>query len=903
MEDPLRCDRCGTELPDGAAGCPDCDTLTEERPAFPAISGYRILRALGAGGMGAVYLAEDVTLGRQVAVKVVAARVQQSDTARERFLREARSMAAVEHPNVVHVYSYGNTEGHPYLVMEHVAGETLSARIRRVGGLPIAEALDIARQTAMGLEAAWERGIVHRDVKPPNILIDAKERVRVADFGLAKALKSSRDASVTQNGTFVGTPSYISPEQARGNEVDFRSDIYSLGIVLYEMIAGSPPFRGPTPIDVVAQHLGETVPPLSKERPETPPGVVRLVEQMTEKDRDKRPASYAALRAAIEESAGETHRWVSGSPYRGLAPFDFEHASVFFGRTQAAEDVVRALVAQAEDGRGFLLVLGMSGSGKSSLVRAGVLPRLAQGTIPEARLYRRAILRPGDVPGDLFEGLGAALLAPDALPELGADGTTAREVGRLLRENPLGAALLAKGGLSQAAAGIQRRRGLAEQPDVRLVLVVDQMEEMFTLPRITVAERVAFVSVLAALARSGRAWVVGTLRSDHYGRCEELPELMALKAGTGQYHMAPPTPAEIGQMIREPARAAGLRFEEEASSRVALDEVLRDAAVRHVGNLPLLEFALDELYRQRTADGLLTHSAYRSFGGVEGALNQRAEEVFASLPLPVQAALPEVFPALARVASGQDETFSRKYAVLESFTSGDAQALVDAFIGARLFVSDLGRDGRAVVSIAHEALFQSWPRLRTWLDENQELLRVRGRIGAAAALWHENGHRSDLLLADGRALEEALPLVSRPGVDLSDTERRLIEASEVRVRGRRRARQIMNVNSVVLLGGATVAYIVYLWKVIPPLAQAAYSNNEALPLAVRVQITLATWTKHLSPLLIAAAVVLYLLRRRIKVPEFIGSGMGLAVLTGLALLLSLLGFLMALLQVASFLPR
>ena len=852
--------------------------------------------------MGTVYLAEDVTLGRRVAVKLVSGHIRHDDEARARFLREARSMATVEHPNVVHVYSFGDVQGRPYLVMEYVEGETLAARIRRLGGLPIAEALDIARQTTLALEAAWERGIVHRDVKPPNILIDGKERVRVADFGLAKPAQSARD-DVTEGGMFLGTPHYVSPEQARGEDVDFRSDVYSLGIVLYEMLAGVPPFRGPTPIDIVAQHLGAPPPSLGERRPETPAGVVRLVEQMTEKDRDRRPASYAALRAAIELSAEERPPWTSGSPYRGLAAFDFEHASIFFGRARAAEDVVRALEAQAARARAFVLVLGMSGSGKSSLVRAGVLPRLGQpGVIRGVGLWRRAILRPGDASGDLFEGLASALMAPDALPELGADGTTVRALGRLLRENPKGAAPLTKGGLSQAAAEVQRRRRLEEQPDVRLVLLVDQMEEMFTLPKIPPEEREAFVAVLAALAQSGRVWVLGTLRSDYYARCEELPELMALKEGAGQYHLAPPTPAEIGQMIREPARAAGLRFEEDASSRVTLDEILRDAATRHVGNLPLLEFALDELYRQRTPDGLLTHLAYRSFGGVEGALSQRAEEVFASLPPEVQAALPEVFPALVRLGSGEDEALTRKYSALDSFASAAARSLVDGFITARLFIGDLGSEGRPVVSIAHEALLQSWPRLRKWLEENRELLRVRARVATAAALWAEKGRLGDLLLAEGRALEEALPLVSTPGIDLSDTERRLIESSDARARGRRRARQLMNVNSVVLLIGAAAMYFLYMWKVIPALAKLAEALNQVLPIPVRIQIVLANWTAWLSPLLVVATVILYSLRKKITVPEFISSGMGLAVLTGVALLLSLFGFLMALLQIAHFLP-
>ena len=874
--------------------------------------------------MGTVYLAEDATLGRRVAVKVISGSVPQDDRARTRFLREARSMATVEHPNVVHVYSFGEAQGRPYLVMEYVEGETLAARIRRLGRLPIPEALDIVRQAALALEAAWEKGIVHRDIKPSNILIDKKDRVRVADFGLAKPASASGDPAVTQVGTLLGTPQYISPEQARGEDVGFGSDIYSLGIVLYEMLAGVPPFQGTTPVAVVAHHLHTPLPPLRERRPETPPGLARLVEQMTAKDSDRRPQSYAALHKAIAESAEPIPKWTSGSPYRGLAAFDFEHASIFFGRTRGVGDVVNGLRAQAASGRAFVLVLGMSGSGKSSLLRAGVLPHVIQPDVIEGiGLWRRAIFRPGDASGDLFDGLASALLRPEALPELAADGTTARALGQLLRENPKGAVPLINAGLSQAgreprqagaapsattlsggdlsrtAGELKLGEGLGEQAAlrlVRLVVLVDQMEELFTLESISPEERKGFVGALSALARSGRVWVIGALRSDFYARCEELPELMALKEGAGQYHLLPPTPAEIGQMIRQPARAAGLRFEEDPASKVGLDDVLQDTATGHAGNLPLLEFALEELYRQRTPEGLFTHAAYKEMGGIEGALAQRAAAVFASLSPEVQAALAYVLHTLVRVGSSEDETFSRKYAPLDSLASAEARAIVDSFVAARLFVADRGDDGRAVVSIAHEALLQSWPRLRDWLEENRELLRVRGRVAAAAGLWAEKGRPGDLLLAEGKPLEEALPLLRTPGIDLSEAERALIEASEARARGRRRARQLMNFNSVALLIGAAGVYVFYMWKVVPTLAATMHFWNKALPLPVRIQISAAKWTVRLSPLIVAVIVALYFYRKKITVPEFVRSGMALAVVTGVALLLSLLGFLTALFQ-------
>jgi predicted Ser/Thr protein kinase len=871
---------------------------------FPPIEGYRFLRKLGEGGMGAVYLAEELTLGRRVAIKVVSAKLAQDAAARARFLREARAMATAEHPHLVRIYSFGESAGVVYIVMEYVEGDDLGERLRRLGRLPIEEALLITRQIAEALEAAAEKGIIHRDIKPGNVLIDARDHVRVADFGLAKPIATSEDEiPLTQTGLIVGTPHYLSPEQARGEKVDFRSDIYSLGILLYEMLAGAPPFRGATPVAVVAQHLNSPPPPLHESRTETPSGVVRLVEQMLEKDPGRRPQSYAALRKAIEESTAPPARWTSGSPYRGLAAFDFEHAAIFFGRTRAVEDVLNALRAQAASGRAFVLVLGMSGSGKSSLLRAGVLPRLIRpGTVEGVRLWRRAILRPADASGDLFDGLASALMRPEALPELGADGTTARELGRLLRESPRTAAPLIKGGLSQAAAEVRRADGLGEQPDVRLVLVIDQMEELFTLERIAAEERSGFIDALSGLARSGRVWVLATLRSDFYARCEELRELMALKEGGGQYHLLPPAPAEVAQMIRQPARAAGLRFEQDAATQVGLDEVLRDAAAGQVGNLPLLEFALEELYRQRTAEDVLTFAAHRSIGGVEGALTQRAETVFASLSPGVQATLPDVFAALVRVGSGEEETFNRRYASLDAFVSPGIRALVDAFIDSRLFVADRGDDGRAVVSIAHEAMLHSWPRLRQWLQENRELLRVRGRVAMAAALWVEKGRRGDLLLAEGKALGEALPLLGMRGIDLSAEERDFIVASEGRARQRRRARRLLNLNNVILLIGAAALMSLYLWKVVPLFASIAAGLNWELPLATRLAISASNWVVRLAPLLLLVAAILYRFRGRIRVPELVYSGMALAIVTAVGLFGIMLGLVALLFQAAEWVP-
>ena len=283
------CPECGEKLSEHAPSCPRFELETTElRGPAPQIPGFRILRLVGEGGMGGVYLAEDSTLGRRVAIKLVSEKTSTDRAARERFLREARAMASVQHPNVVRIYSFGEEQGGPYIVMELIEGESLGDRLRRVGKFPVGEALSIALQVADALEAAWAKGVVHRDVKPSNILLDRVGRAHVADFGLAKPV-ATEDPALTGTGTIVGTPHYVSPEQARGDRVDFRSDMYSLGIVLYEILAGERPFKGNTPASIIAQHLHQPLPSLQQARVDIPSALVELVEKMAERDPARRP--------------------------------------------------------------------------------------------------------------------------------------------------------------------------------------------------------------------------------------------------------------------------------------------------------------------------------------------------------------------------------------------------------------------------------------------------------------------------------------------------------------------------------------------------------------------------------------------------------------------------------------
>jgi energy-coupling factor transporter ATP-binding protein EcfA2 len=526
----------------------------------------------------------------------------------------------------------------------------------------------------------------------------------------------------------------------------------------------------------------------------------------------------------------QARRWKE-NPFRGLQVFDFEHAPIFHGRTRAIGAVLEALEVQVRVQRPFVLVVGASGSGKSSLVRAGVLPLLTQPeTIEGIGLWRWAAARPGagGSNGDCFDALAAALLEPSALPPLEDPESlnAIRDLANELREHSNSVALRVKDALDHAArewkihhshyleererqlrgSGRSEDADLARQqrerlelPKARLALVVDQLEELVTTgfaPEV----RQKYISAIADLVRSGRVFILATLRSDFYPWYQQFPDLIELTKPEGKVDLRPPTSYEIGNMIRLPAEAAGLHFEQERETGQRLDQALRDAASATPESLPLLEHVLSLLYDEQEgrSDGLLRWSDYRELGELKGALAKHAEAVFSTLQPHEQKAFPLMMRYLVTLGQGEEEVPNRRTVPYRDFVASEgtdhdqkagAKGFVDLFIEKRLLVADTDPQGEVTVSVAHEALLREWQRVKEWLTENREFLRMRDRLDSSLKLWLSRGKQNDDLLEPGLHLAEGEKLVKDFGPSLSREQTNYIYASIAERKRRKQAHE------------------------------------------------------------------------------------------------------------------
>jgi tetratricopeptide (TPR) repeat protein len=334
---------------------------------------YRIVGKLGEGGMGEVYKAEDLKLGRPVALKLLHAPIAQDHTARRRLIREARSASALNHPNIVTIHAIEEHEGADFIVMEFVAGETLKDRLQR-GPLEVRELCDIGGQIADALAAAHGIGVIHRDMKPANIVITPDGRARVLDFGLAKPFHltgsgpgttAKTDSDLTDSGIVVGTVAYMSPEQTRGEPLDPRSDVFSLGTVLYEASTGSPPFSGTSVVTLMDEIANTTPVSPSMIRRDLPPELDLILCRALEKDREERYASVSELADALRAVDSTMVVLSSGPTDRAVVPFA---ETLFVGREPELRTLKQLLLESIAGFGKLVFVTGEAGIGKTALV-------------------------------------------------------------------------------------------------------------------------------------------------------------------------------------------------------------------------------------------------------------------------------------------------------------------------------------------------------------------------------------------------------------------------------------------------------------------------------------------------------------------------------------------------------
>lgn len=476
-------------------------------------------------------------------------------------------------------------------------------------------------------------------------------------------------------------------------------------------------------------------------------------------------------------------RWTGGSPYVGLSAFDETHATVFCGRGRVIGDLLRAMRSQIENERRFVLIVGASGCGKTSLLRAGAIPQLRK---PEGFDGLRAV---SVAACDLAAAHDGDPLTPliAALSSWSIEGrtvfppqTTEQMKAQLLGSPRTTAEFIA------AAFSHPTGRRLTGEPLAHLLLTIDHAEVLVARSDIGASARGAFEQMLLTLCACPHVLVTMIVRSDFYPKLSEsLRALSERKSGDGHLDVFIPDKGEISEIIRTPAWAADLEFEADAGNRKRLDDELRDAALAQPDALPLLQHTLEVLYDRCKQQRKFTFAAYDAIGGLEGAIAHRADEVYDSLPATAQARLYTVLSRLI-VVQPENDAVSARRTDSDAFDD-DARVLIDAFIAARLFVGGLHK-GRPSFGVAHEALLRQWPKAADWVEENRRLLMASTRLQRAAERWKDEGHNRDHLLNPGRPLAEALEVVEADVSTLGSLEKEYVAQSMHQARRMQRLR-------------------------------------------------------------------------------------------------------------------
>lgn len=490
-----------------------------------------------------------------------------------------------------------------------------------------------------------------------------------------------------------------------------------------------------------------------------------------------RKRGYRTIAEVQHIAVPTTGTWQQ-SPFRGLLAFDEQHASIFFGRNDAIFSLTQRITQKIEHRAALELVviLGPSGSGKTSLVRAGLLPCLLQ---PGNNLHVVSnsnfdLAEKGE--HSLLASLASMLLDLSVNDEGIFPTFSAATLALALQDDMDGVVATLRHSLADLAGDAKQRH----------LLFVDRFEAIFDADRISVGERNHFLKVLDKLARSHAVIILLACRNDFYPQVAACPSLMEGKAQGAHFDLNPPSHAEVTQMIRLPAQAARLTFGTDQQSNARLDDVLSECAFGNPDALPLLQYTLHELYHQRTDQDELSFAAFHQMGGIEGAIGRRAELVFHDLDEAQQKCLPQVLSRVTTISGNGNFATSRRSA-WSQLANDDERAVVNALVESRLFVSDL-IDGVPGFGVAHEALLRRWPRVVDWIESHRSALQVRARISELALRWQDEANSQDLLLPEGKQLDEAIGLLDIATFSLSQQELALIAASSKRVRARKRLR-------------------------------------------------------------------------------------------------------------------
>lgn len=751
---------------------------------------YKLARRIGRGGMGDVYEGIQLALDRRVAIKILRPEYTTHPGLVSRFELEARTTSRLSHPNVVTVFDVGHTpEGDHFLVMELLQGLTLAEELRRDGDVPLARVLEIATQIAQGMGAGQGVGLVHRDLKPDNLMLLEGDRVKILDFGLAilwEGVASAQDAEplrapavgdarttwgnlsapatesliegdgrLTRPGSLLGTPRYMAPEQALGWAVDHRADLYAFGCILYEMIARRAPFEADSPAVYLAHHVHSVPDRLDVRQPAVPSGLADLVHRLLAKDPSGRPPDWPAVAEELRRAVGRTDAVVAlgrperlkeqlpTEPYRFLQPFSEATRAIFFGRDSDARRFRKEW--EHPDHPPLVLLTGASGVGKTSFLYARVAPGLADTS------HEVLVIRGGERPL-------AAL---------------SREAARVLSRSEPSASL--------PDSLIERLDLLERQLERPLAVVLDQLEELFTSG--SDDDRVAFQSELASLLTGSNLPVrfILSLREDYLGPLMRTLFPLPLESLVRVVPLQPLSPGDVAEALVGPGRPglpvayAPFSFQEGLADRIVTDLVTDRSGevgprVQAVGHR-LWEMVRHEPVARITADH------YARMGGARSIVGRTLDEAIASLDSSDQGVAKALLRALTHLPGsptnrpapdrdllGSTEDTERRQAILQELES--RWRVLHGYADPRFPDSRTYR-------LAHEALIA---RIQQYGEETTDRNRARQIFTQGLDLWLQNGRREEDLLPEAR-----FDLVLQHGDELvlrSEAERAFFDACQ-----------------------------------------------------------------------------------------------------------------------------